>query len=213
MKHLKCELVDTDTIKLDPENARKHSPKDLSQKAEALKEFGQQKPIVLSKDNVIIAGNGFFRAATEILGWKKIAVVYSSLSPEEAKAYALADNQTGLNSEWDFPQLTKSIQELDKLNPSQNWEALGFSNDFVKPLISDDWNKLLAEASTEPAPEPTNDNKKTKPIKVNADQRVIIDEAIKAVRKNIGDDTVPEGVVIELICADYLADNGFVKNE
>jgi ParB-like chromosome segregation protein Spo0J len=56
------------------QNARKHSDENLSAIASSLKEFGQRKPIVITFDNVIVAGNGTVEAA-KFLGWSDVDVL------------------------------------------------------------------------------------------------------------------------------------------
>ena len=63
-------------------------------------QFGQRKPIVALRDGTVIAGNHQFQAATR-LGWDSIAVVRVDDDEAAARAYAVADNKTGLVGEWD----------------------------------------------------------------------------------------------------------------
>lgn len=95
----------------DPSNARKHDEKNLKAIKGSLKKFGQQKPIVVNKKNVVIAGNGTLEAAIA-LGWQKINVVYSELVGSDATAFALADNRTTDLSIWDEDALGKTLQAL-----------------------------------------------------------------------------------------------------
>lgn len=108
MKVEKAKLAD---LIPDPSNARKHSDKNLDAIKGSLAKFKQQKPIVVNKDNVIIAGNGTFEAA-KALGWKEIDIVRSSLKGAEALAFALADNRTSELAEWDDEVLGKQLQAL-----------------------------------------------------------------------------------------------------
>ena len=114
-------------LKLDPHNARKHSAKNLEAIANSLSKFGQRKPIVISADKTILAGNGTVVAAKQ-LGWK---TVVATVAPKEwdsdtAKAYALADNRTAELAEWDDSILAKQLIELD----TAGWDLtnLGFEN-------------------------------------------------------------------------------------
>jgi len=56
-------------------------------------EFGQRKPIVATKDNIVIGGNHQLAAAKK-LGWTHIAVLFTDDNELKAKAFALADNRT-----------------------------------------------------------------------------------------------------------------------
>ena len=119
MNDLRVVKVDIDSLRLDPDNARKHSDKNLDAIAGSLKRFGQRKPIVVTGANIVIAGNGTLEAAKKI-GWSQIVVAYvpADWSFEQARAYALADNRTAELGEWDNDKLAMQLIELD----SVGWE-------------------------------------------------------------------------------------------
>jgi ParB-like chromosome segregation protein Spo0J len=119
MNDLRVVKVDIDSLRLDPDNARKHSDKNLDAIAGSLKRFGQRKPIVVTGANIVIAGNGTLEAARK-LGWSQIVVAYvpADWSFEQARAYALADNRTAELGEWDNDKLAMQLIELD----SVGWE-------------------------------------------------------------------------------------------
>jgi len=110
---------------LDPENARKHSQKNLDAIKASLTKFGQRKPIVINHKGVILAGNGTVEAAKD-LGWDHIdvAVVPSDWDEATARAYALADNRTAELAEWDESVLAKQLLEL--MDENFDIEAIGF---------------------------------------------------------------------------------------
>jgi ParB-like chromosome segregation protein Spo0J len=114
----------TDLV-LDKQNARKHSEVNLAAIYSSLKEFGQRKPIVVTADNVVIAGNGTLQSAIK-LGWKKIDVVRvpADWSEDRIRAFALADNRTAELAEWDASVLESTLFELDAIG--WDFEALGF---------------------------------------------------------------------------------------
>jgi len=119
MNDLRVVKVNIDSLRLDPDNARKHSDKNLDAIASSLKRFGQRKPIVVTGANIVIAGNGTLEAARK-LGWSQIVVAYvpADWSFEQARAYALADNRTAELGEWDNDKLAMQLIELD----SVGWE-------------------------------------------------------------------------------------------
>lgn len=110
---MKVELVDIKTLESDPTNARSHSQTNIDAIAGSLREFGQQKPVVVWQ-NIVIAGNGTLAAATS-LGWKQIAIqrVPNDWDHDRARAYALADNRTGELAQWDQKILSEQLLELD----------------------------------------------------------------------------------------------------
>lgn len=108
---MSSELVPTASLILDPANARKHSKKNLEAIKGSLARFGQQKPIVVSQDNVVIAGNGTLEAA-RALGWADIEVMRSSLTGSDITAYAIADNRSAELAEWDLDILPGALKAL-----------------------------------------------------------------------------------------------------
>lgn len=130
MTALKIESVSIESLDLDPDNARRHSARNLQAIAHSLKEFGQRRPIVLHGDTVI-AGNGTLQAA-QALGWKTISAtrVPAEWPVERAKAFAIADNRTAELASWDGQQLLDTLQNLD----DTLLQATGFQANDLKDL-------------------------------------------------------------------------------
>jgi 16S rRNA G966 N2-methylase RsmD len=109
---MRISQVPVDDLIPDPSNARKHSEKNLDAIKGSLAKFGQQKPIVIDKGKVVLAGNGTLEAA-KALGWAKIRCVTTDLDTNTDKtAFALADNRTSELAEWDSDVLGKELQSL-----------------------------------------------------------------------------------------------------
>lgn len=108
---MKVERVSVEDLTLDDRNARAHPEKNLRVIEQSLTKFGQQKPIVVNEDNVVMAGNGLLLAARN-LGWKTVQVVRTNLEDSLARAYALADNRAGELSEWDWESLARELDAL-----------------------------------------------------------------------------------------------------
>jgi len=123
-------VIELDKLKLDPSNARKHGSKDIDAIAESLQGFGQQTPIVINRYGVIVKGNGTVLAAKQ-LGWETLHYIVTKLEGDEERAYAIADNQTALLSEWDIEELSKQIQTFDESLLGK----LGFSDADLAELI------------------------------------------------------------------------------
>ena len=125
--------VPIDSLIINPENVQKHDGKSVAAIAASLNEFGQQKPIVVNSDNIVIAGNGTLEAAIA-LEWDEIAVVISDLDAEHLqKAYAIADNKTQEYAEWDWPNLANWLADID--TGDLNIEATGFTADEIKEMV------------------------------------------------------------------------------
>jgi ParB-like chromosome segregation protein Spo0J len=92
--------------------------------AASIKEFGFRQPIVVDSGMVIIVGHVRHQAAQK-LGLAKVPVhIAEGMTPEQAKAYRLADNRTGEDAQWDNELLALELDELDKLNFDK--DILGF---------------------------------------------------------------------------------------
>ena len=130
-KQIKWEAVD----KLIPyaKNARTHSDEQVAQIAGSIKEFGFNNPILVDKDNSVIAGHGRLMAARK-LGMDKVPVVeLQHLTESQRKAYVLADNRIALNSGWDTSMLSLELQDLkDDIDLS----LLGFDPDELDALLN-----------------------------------------------------------------------------
>ena len=68
--------------------------------AASIKEFGFRQPIVVDEDGVIVVGHTRFKAAQKLDMAKVPVHVASGLTPEQIKAYRIADNQSASLSDW-----------------------------------------------------------------------------------------------------------------
>lgn len=114
MSGLSIEVVPVESLSPDPANARRHSDRNLEAIAGSLRRFGQRRPLVVTSDGIVLAGNGTLEAAKSI-GWTEIAVtrVPGDWSYEQARAFALADNRTAELASWDDGLLAEQLLELD----------------------------------------------------------------------------------------------------
>lgn len=84
--------------------------------ANSIKEFGFKVPIIIDKNNTIIAGHTRYKASIK-LGLKEVpCVVANDLTEEQVKAFRIADNKVGEIAEWDFDKLEKELAELNDFN-------------------------------------------------------------------------------------------------
>ena len=144
---MELETVAIESLTLDPNNARKHSKKNLDTITASLVRFGQRKPLVVHR-GVVLAGNGTLEAARSI-GWTDIEVTYvpDDWDNDTAKAYALADNRSSELAEWDDKILSTQLLDLDDMG--WNIEALGF-----EPLPLRDLDESKEDEIPEPPVEP-----------------------------------------------------------
>ena len=86
--------------------------------ANSIKEFGFKNPIIVDKENVIVAGHTRLKAA-ERLGLEKVPVIRADdLTEEQIKAFRLADNKTSELAGWDFGKLEEELEQITNINMS-----------------------------------------------------------------------------------------------
>jgi DNA modification methylase len=110
----------------DPQNPRKHGRAQITAIARSIESFGFNTPILVDKNNKIIAGHGRYEAA-RLLGIEKVPVILlDHLTPTQAKAFMMADNKLTDRSTWDDNKLAIQLKELSELVLDFDIEAIGF---------------------------------------------------------------------------------------
>jgi len=130
---MRTKKVKIETLFNDPANVRKHDQRNIDAIKASLTRFGQQKPIVVNGDGVVIAGNGTLAAAKD-LGWKDISTVETELDGVDATAYAIADNRTAELAIWDDDALAQTLASLQN-DDSIDELVSGFNEQEIEDLI------------------------------------------------------------------------------
>lgn len=106
------QLVSIDKLVPYVNNARTHSPDQISKLRSSLREFGFINPVIIDRDYGIIAGHGRVLAAREE-GINEVPCVFVDfLNEAQKKAYILADNRMALDAGWDEELLRIEIESL-----------------------------------------------------------------------------------------------------
>ena len=93
-------------------NARTHSRRQIRQIAGSLREFGYTNPILVDRNNTIIAGHGRVEAA-KLLGMTKVPTIQlDRLTEDQVRAYVIADNKLAENAGWDKEILAIELEYL-----------------------------------------------------------------------------------------------------
>lgn len=105
-------------------NAKKHNKEQVEQIANSIKEFGFTQPVIVDKNNEVVAGHGRILGARKA-GLKSVPTVcLEDLTEEQIKAYRLVDNKLN-ESEWDNDLLQQSLEEIAEMD----MEVFGFTID------------------------------------------------------------------------------------
>ena len=117
--------------------------------AASLKEFGFRQPIVVDGDSVIICGHTRYKAALK-LGLEKVPIhVAKDLSPEQIRAYRIADNQTASLATWNYDLLPIELGALKEVN--YDLALLGFDPDELAKLLDPTLRDGLTDPDDVPA--------------------------------------------------------------
>ena len=98
-------------------NPRKND-QSVDKVANSIKEFGFKVPIVVDKNNIIVCGHTRYKAAKKLKLAVVPCVVADDLTEEQIKAYRLADNKVGEDSEWDIDLLGEELDDIFNIDMS-----------------------------------------------------------------------------------------------
>ena len=122
---MQVEQWEIERVKPYDKNPRRND-KAVEAVAKSIREFGFRQPIVVDKDGVIVVGHTRYKAALK-LGLKTVPIhVAADLSPQQARAYRLADNRTAETAEWDVDLLPIELGELR--DGGTDLKLLGFTD-------------------------------------------------------------------------------------
>jgi 3'-phosphoadenosine 5'-phosphosulfate sulfotransferase (PAPS reductase)/FAD synthetase len=101
--------------------------------ANSIKEYGFRIPILVDENYEIIAGHTRLKAAQQ-LGLETVPVIrVSDLTPEQVKAFRIADNKTAEYSTWDKDLLLGELSDLKKVN--FDLSLTGFQDNELDKLV------------------------------------------------------------------------------
>lgn len=114
---------------------------------ESIKEYGFTNPILVDKDLVIIAGHTR-REAAILAGLENVPyIIKDDLTPEQVKAYRIADNKLAELSTWDEEALKAELFELQELD--YPLEVMGFTEMDLKDLFEEKEDPKTKKAKEE----------------------------------------------------------------
>jgi hypothetical protein len=107
------EIVSIDKLKPHPRNYNDHPDDQIEHIAKSLEQHGQYRPIVIAKENTILAGHGVVLGAQSI-EWVEIECYRVDLEPDSPQALKIltADNELSHFSMKDDRALTEILKEL-----------------------------------------------------------------------------------------------------
>lgn len=152
MQTLKIQYIDIDKLTPYENNAKIHTPEQIDEIKNSIREFGMNDPIgIWGKDNIIIEGHGRLAACKE-LGIKEVPVIrLDDLTDEQRRAYTLAHNQLTMSTGFDLEKLKIELDEI-----SLDMTDFGFDEMQLDDSDStlDEENEIVEDDAPEPPEEP-----------------------------------------------------------
>lgn len=137
--------VRIDEIKPYENNAKEHPRKQIEQIKKSILDYGNNDPIAVDENNVIIEGHGRYIAMCD-LGYDEVEIIrLEHLTEEQKNAYRLVHNKLTMNSDFDIEKLEAELKEL------QNQDMQEFGFDFLPDFEEDETDDLLIDEILEEA--------------------------------------------------------------
>lgn len=132
---LAVETVPVGDLKPHPRNPRVHPESALARLAQSIETYGWTNPVLVDKDNRVLAGHARLKAA-ERLGLTEVPVIRLPLSGKKADAYLVADNRLAELTEWDLPILKDFLAEVgDGLTGFTDEELAALMKSLATPIV------------------------------------------------------------------------------
>lgn len=96
----------------------------------SIKEFGFKVPIIIDKDNIIVAGHTRLEAAIK-LEMKEVPIIWADdLTDKQIKAFRIMENKSQEFSYWDYDLLKQELLEIKSMNIDLS--STGFGEDEIQ---------------------------------------------------------------------------------
>lgn len=131
---MQIEYIDIEKVIPYANNPRHNDGEAVDRVASSIAEYGFKNPIIIDKDNVIVAGHTRLKAAKK-LGLDKVPIIKADdLTPAQIKAFRLAENRVSEYATWNNELLSielEGLQDLDfdlDLTGFEDWELENLLN-------------------------------------------------------------------------------------
>lgn len=130
-------------------NPRTHSKRQIKQIADSIRAFGFTNPILIDRDDTIIAGHGRVEAA-KLVGIAQVPTIrLEDMTEAQKRAYVIADNKLAENAGWDTDLLAIELQYLTELEIDFDVTVTGFEPAEIDLLLA----RPAADAKADAVPE------------------------------------------------------------
>lgn len=144
---MQIEYLDINEVIPYVNNPRQNDGEAVDKVAASIMEFGFKSPIIVDKNNVVIAGHTRLKGAKKLKLDKVPIIRADDLTPAQVRCYRIADNKVSEYSSWDNELLSielEGLQELDfdlNLTGIEDWEI----DNLLNPVSDDDLQEFFIE--------------------------------------------------------------------
>ena len=143
---MKTELININELKPYKNNARKNNTA-IAVVKQSIENFGFRNPILIDKDNIIIAGHTRLQAAEELEMTEVPIIRINDLTEAQIKAFRIMDNKSSEFADWDYELLKEEFNELED---TEEFNLTGFTTQEItkiweKEQITNDYDANDAE--------------------------------------------------------------------
>lgn len=150
---MKIEKINISEITEYENNAKLHPREQIEQIKKSINEFGNNDPIAIDENNVIIEGHGRYKALQE-LGFGEVEVIrLSHMSEEQKRAYILVHNKLTMNSDFDIDILQLELDDIDDIDMSDfgfDFEEIEGIEEDIEDVQQDEYDEELRETNIKP---------------------------------------------------------------
>jgi len=122
-------------LRLDPQNARTHTRRQIEQIARSIEAFGFNVPILIDRQDRIVAGHGRVLACLRAGITQVPTICLEYLREAQIRAFMIADNRLTENSTWDERLLAEQLKALCEVELDFSLEATGFEMGEIDMMI------------------------------------------------------------------------------
>ena len=142
---MKIETIDINEVIPYENNAKIHTDEQIEQIKKSILEFGNNDPIAIDKNNVIIEGHGRLLALKD-LGYKEVEVIkLGHLTEEQRKAYTLIHNKLTMNTGFDLDILMSELESIDIIDMEEFDFEIEIDDVDIESIEEDNYEAELPE--------------------------------------------------------------------
>jgi ParB-like chromosome segregation protein Spo0J len=134
---MQIENIKINDIKQYENNAKIHTEEQIEQIINSIQRYGNNDPIAIDENNVIIEGHGRY-IALKRLGIEEIPVIkLKHLTEEQKREYILVHNKLTMNTGFDMEKLQAELELIDYDMTNFSFDNVNFNEDDLHDLFED----------------------------------------------------------------------------